>query len=136
MCLTIRVTKGLLVTMERMVFVDLLDNLESQESEELLDQWGTRWSPKLATVIHSLKVKYDVFPNHRVHLVPMVHRDLMEKLVLLDPLDQLETRGLGVRPESQDLLDPRENRDQKEQMGRMVTLGQQENRDFQSVSIH
>lgn len=45
MCLKIRVTKGLLVTMERMVFVDLLDNLESQESEELLDQWGTRWSP-------------------------------------------------------------------------------------------
>lgn len=97
---------------------------------------GNQVESKLATMIHSLKVKYNVFPNHRVHLVPMVYRDLMEKLVLLDPLAQLETRGLGVRPESRDFLDQRENRDRKEQMGHMVTLGQQENQDFQSVSIH
>ena len=39
---SIRVAKDRLVMMGRMVFVDLPDSLESQEREELLDQWETR----------------------------------------------------------------------------------------------
>lgn len=69
----------------------------------------------------------------RVHQVHLVQRDLPENPVVRDQPDQLETRDPGVHWESKGSLEPKDSRDQKEQLGHTEILDQLEHLDLQLV---
>ena len=66
----------------------------------------------------------------------MVQWDLMERLVLQDQSDQLETKDQEGHWEIQDSLEPRGTKDQKEQLDRREILGHQDLLDCQLDQPH